>query len=80
MDLTGGYYDAGDNVKYQLPMAFSVTMLSWGVLEYQSAFTSTGQLAYAHQAIRWGTDYFLQCAAAAPTRLWVQVTTHVILG
>ena len=27
----GGYYDAGDNVKYGLPMAFTVTTLAWGV-------------------------------------------------
>jgi len=29
--LLGGYYDAGDNVKYGLPMAFTVTTLAWGV-------------------------------------------------
>jgi endoglucanase len=34
VDLTGGYYDAGDNVKFGFPMAFSVTLLSWSVIEY----------------------------------------------
>ncbi|KAJ0046789.1 hypothetical protein Pint_04049 [Pistacia integerrima] len=34
VDLVGGYYDAGDNVKFGLPMAFTITMLSWGVIEY----------------------------------------------
>ncbi|KAE8670094.1 hypothetical protein F3Y22_tig00112206pilonHSYRG00248 [Hibiscus syriacus] len=28
-DLVGGYYDAGDHVKFWLPMAFTVTMLAW---------------------------------------------------
>ncbi|KAH7537878.1 hypothetical protein FEM48_Zijuj03G0139800 [Ziziphus jujuba var. spinosa] len=29
MDLVGGYDDAGDNVKFHFPMAFTVTILSW---------------------------------------------------
>ncbi|KAG5563431.1 hypothetical protein RHGRI_006000 [Rhododendron griersonianum] len=32
VDLVGGYYDAGDNVKFGLPMAFTITMLSWSVV------------------------------------------------
>jgi hypothetical protein len=35
VDLTGGYYDAGDHVKFGLPMASSMTMLGWGVVEYR---------------------------------------------
>ncbi|KAG6544994.1 hypothetical protein Mapa_013686 [Marchantia paleacea] len=31
-DLTGGYYDAGYNGKFGLPMAFTATMLAWGVV------------------------------------------------
>ncbi|KAK9057840.1 hypothetical protein SSX86_022678 [Deinandra increscens subsp. villosa] len=31
VDLVGGYYDAGDNVKFGLPMAFTVTMRSWSI-------------------------------------------------
>uniref|UniRef100_A0A0D9VBK9 Endoglucanase n=1 Tax=Leersia perrieri TaxID=77586 RepID=A0A0D9VBK9_9ORYZ len=34
VDLVGGYYDAGDNIKFGLPMAFTVTMLSWSVIEF----------------------------------------------
>ncbi len=30
-DLTGGYLDAGDNVKFGLPMASTVATLSWSV-------------------------------------------------
>ncbi|KAM7465502.1 hypothetical protein LguiB_013064 [Lonicera macranthoides] len=28
VDLTGGYYNAGDNVKFNFPMAYTTTMLS----------------------------------------------------
>ena len=64
-DLTGGYLDAGDNVKFGLPMASTVATLSWGVYEYRSAFAGAGQLDKALDAIRWGTDYFIKCHTAA---------------
>ncbi|KAL6210163.1 hypothetical protein ACLB2K_021100 [Fragaria x ananassa] len=54
VDLTGGYYDAGDNVKFNLPMAFTTTMLSWGALEYGEKMGP--QLASTQEAIRWPED------------------------
>ena len=46
VDLVGGYYDAGDNVKFGLPMAFTVTMMSWSILEYGKQMASAGELQY----------------------------------
>lgn len=60
VDLSGGYYDAGDHVKFGFPMAASMTMLSWGVLEYHDAFVQSNQLDEALDAIKWATDYFLK--------------------
>ena len=36
-DLTGGWYDAGDHVKFGLPMAATATMLAWGIVDYRNA-------------------------------------------
>ncbi|TVU33431.1 hypothetical protein EJB05_25248 [Eragrostis curvula] len=72
VDLVGGYYDAGDHVKFGLPMAFTVTMLSWGVIEYGAGVAAAGELRHALQAIKWGTDYFVK-AHTAPHELWAQV-------
>lgn len=58
MDLVGGYYDAGDNVKFNFPMAFTTTMLSWSVLEFGHLMGS--DLEHALAAIKWGTDYLLK--------------------
>jgi len=69
VDLAGGYYDAGDNVKFGLPMAFTVTMLSWSVLEFMPGVSASAGKA----AVRWGADYLLKAAAAAPDALYVQV-------
>ncbi|XP_010534135.1 PREDICTED: endoglucanase 9 [Tarenaya hassleriana] len=71
VDLTGGYYDAGDNVKFNFPMAFSTTMLSWGALEYGKRMGP--ELQNARVAIRWATDYLLKCARATPGKLYVGV-------
>ncbi|XP_071914259.1 endoglucanase 11-like [Coffea arabica] len=73
VDLVGGYYDAGDNVKFGLPMAFTITMLSWSVLQYQEHVVAAGgEHGHALQAIKWGTDYLIK-AHSEPHVLWVQV-------
>ncbi|KAF7078136.1 hypothetical protein CFC21_082615, partial [Triticum aestivum] len=64
VDLVGGYYDAGDHVKFGLPMAFTVTMLSWAVLEYGDQIAAAGEGAHALQSIKWGTDYFIKAHTA----------------
>ncbi|MEM0895843.1 MAG: glycoside hydrolase family 9 protein [Verrucomicrobiota bacterium] len=60
-DLTGGYYDAGDHVKFGFPMAFAMTTLAWGGLEYAGAYTETGQWHRLLDTLRWGADYFIKC-------------------
>lgn len=70
VDLVGGYYDAGDNIKFGFPMAFTTTMLSWSVLEFGGLMK--GELGNAKEAIRWATDYLLK-ATAEPDVIYVQV-------
>ncbi|KZV37340.1 endoglucanase 3-like [Dorcoceras hygrometricum] len=71
VDLTGGYYDAGDNVKFNFPMAFTTTMLSWGAMEYARRLGP--QLPETRAAVRWATTTFLKCAGATPGKLYVGV-------
>ncbi|PQQ04831.1 endoglucanase 11 [Prunus yedoensis var. nudiflora] len=72
VDLVGGYYDAGDHVKFGLPMAFTVTMLSWSVIEFRQQIAAAGELEHAMEAIKWGTDYFIK-AHTSPNVLWAEV-------
>ncbi|CAD6339661.1 unnamed protein product [Miscanthus lutarioriparius] len=72
VDLVGGYYDAGDHVKFGLPMAFTVTMLSWSLLEYGADVADAGELAHSLESIKWGTDYFIK-AHTRPDELWAEV-------
>jgi len=61
IDLTGGWYDAGDHVKFNLPMAYTSTMLAWSVYEDRDAYVKSGQLPYILDNIKWATDYFIKC-------------------
>ncbi|MFS7944276.1 putative cellulase [Helianthus anomalus] len=72
VNLVGGYYDAGDHVKFGLPMAYSVTMLSWGAIEYDRTMMDLNQMGHVLNAIKWGTDYFIK-AHSHPNVLWGQV-------
>ncbi|MDP4179919.1 MAG: glycoside hydrolase family 9 protein [Bacillota bacterium] len=65
LDLTGGWYDAGDHVKFNLPMAYTATMLSWSVYENRDAYTKSGQLNYILDNIKWATDYIIKCHPSA---------------
>ncbi len=72
IDLTGGWYDAGDHVKFGLPMASSTTLLAWGVLEAEDAYKKSGQYNYMLDNLRWVNDYFIK-AHPSPNVLWGQV-------
>lgn len=72
VDLTGGFYDAGDNVKFGFPLAFTIALLAWDVVEFGSNLRTTGQLQNTLNNIRWGTDYLLK-AYSGQNELWAQV-------
>ncbi|MED6193714.1 hypothetical protein PIB30_022010 [Stylosanthes scabra] len=86
-EQVGGYYDGGDSTKYNFPAAFSITMLSWSVLEYSHKYESALELDHVKHTIQWGTDYLLktftssanstttiasQLPAANTTKCWIR--------
>ncbi|KAK3129984.1 hypothetical protein QOZ80_6BG0487470 [Eleusine coracana subsp. coracana] len=72
VDLVGGYYDAGDHVKFGLPMAFTVTMLAWGAIDFADDVADAGEWGHTLEAIKWGTDYFVK-AHTEPFVYWAEV-------
>lgn len=61
LDLTGGLYDAGDHVKFNLPMAYTASTLAWSVYEDYESYEESGQLDYILDTIRWINDYMMKC-------------------
>lgn len=72
VDLSGGFYDAGDHVKFGFPMAFAMTSLAWGGVEFQEAYARSGQLTPLLNNVRYGMDYLINAHPNANT-LYVQV-------
>jgi endoglucanase len=60
VDLSGGWFDAGDHVKFGLPMAYSATMLGWSLYESREAYDRTGQSLYSKDSLRFILNYFLE--------------------
>ncbi|XP_061198130.1 endoglucanase E-4-like isoform X2 [Saccostrea echinata] len=71
-DLTRGWYDAGDNIKFGFPMAATTTMLTWGLLRYKDAYQHSGQLDKMYECIRWPLEWLLKCHTGT-NELYVQV-------
>ncbi|KAL5076136.1 hypothetical protein RYX36_015120 [Vicia faba] len=67
--LVGGYYDAGDNVKFHFPMSFAMTMLSWSVLEYKHKYVAVDEYHHARELIKWGADYLLLTFNSSATNI-----------
>ena len=43
-DLSGGYFEAGGSyLKFSYPLAFTITQLAWGVVEYRDGYAKVLQ-------------------------------------
>jgi len=42
-------------------MAFTTTVLSWGLIQYSDAYKHVGEMDNCKRAIKWATDYFIKC-------------------
>lgn len=59
--VLGGWYDAGDHVKFNLPMAYSASMLAWGLYQYPDGLEKTGLSKTYVNNLEFVMDYFVAC-------------------
>lgn len=59
--VKGGWYDAGDHVKFNLPMAYSASMLAWGLYQYPDGVESSGEMTNYVNNLTFVMDYFVDC-------------------
>jgi endoglucanase len=71
-DLSGGWYDAGDNMKFNFPMASAVTLLAWGGLEYYQGYRKCGQWGWLLNNLKWADDYLIKCHTS-PNEFYGQI-------
>ena len=68
IDLTGGYYDAGDNVKFNFPGAGALTLITWSGIDFQKGYKKAGQYKYMLDMVKWGKRKY---------RPWILVSTRI---
>lgn len=60
VDLTGGWHDAGDHVKFGLPGSYSASTVGWGYYEFRDSYIETGLQKHVEDELRWINDYFMK--------------------
>lgn len=60
VDVSGGYHDAGDHIKFSMTMGFSATSLAWSYFSYPDAYKETGCEAHLMEILREMCDYFMK--------------------
>ncbi|HEY8464447.1 MAG TPA: glycoside hydrolase family 9 protein [Bacillota bacterium] len=61
LDLTGGFHDCGDHVKFGLPQTYAASTLAWAYYEFKDVFVAKGQDGYMLNILKNFTDYFMRC-------------------
>lgn len=61
LDVSGGFHDAGDHVKFGMPEAYSASTLGWGYYEFRDQYVATGQDTHIETILRYFNDYFMKC-------------------
>lgn len=60
LDLTGGWHDAGDHVKFGLPGSYSASTVGWGYYEFRESYKELGLDKHVEDELRWINDYFMK--------------------
>ena len=59
--IDGGWFDAGDHLKFTLTNAYTASVLSWGLIEYKDAVKKAGLYDLYLKNLKWGLDYVAAC-------------------
>ena len=57
LDLSKGFFDAGDHLKFTYPMAFAINTLAWGMIEFPTGYKLAGEYENSLRVIRWGLEW-----------------------
>ncbi|KAF8607612.1 Six-hairpin glycosidase [Ceratobasidium sp. AG-I] len=63
-DLSGGYFEAANTMKWGLPLAWTLTQLAFNIHTFPEALQAVNEYEEALQAVKWGTDYLVNCISS----------------
>lgn len=72
LDLTGGYYDAGDYIKCTFPLSAAVMSICWGATDFGKGYDLANQTPYLDDMLRWSLDWLVKAHPSNDT-LFVQI-------
>ncbi|KAF5369970.1 hypothetical protein D9758_001185 [Tetrapyrgos nigripes] len=72
LDLSGGYYDAGDYIKATFPLSFTLMSICWGATDFGKGYDMANQTAYLDDMLRWGLDWLIKTHPSNNT-LYIEV-------
>ncbi|KAI3855325.1 hypothetical protein MKX03_026978 [Papaver bracteatum] len=75
--LVGGFYDGGDNAKSTSKIAYSMTILSWSVLDYSHKYKVVGEYQHVKEIIKWGIDYLLLTSAHSNSSSFIKTSFSI---
>ncbi|RUP51631.1 Six-hairpin glycosidase-like protein [Jimgerdemannia flammicorona] len=58
-DLSGGYYEAANTMKWGLPLGFIITQLAFNLWAFPDAYVAINEWNEGLEAVKWGTDYLI---------------------
>ncbi|MCP4073714.1 MAG: hypothetical protein GY742_18605 [Hyphomicrobiales bacterium] len=80
VDLTGGWYDAGDHIKFAFPMAQATTALAWGALVYSDGYEASDSYDDVVIHLDWVTDYLLRAYCDNDTASLADDVFYAVVG
>ena len=57
-EVDGGFHDAGDHVKFGLPVGYTASTLGWGYYEFKDSYDALGQTAHLQALTDRFCDFF----------------------
>lgn len=61
LNVSGGFHDAGDHVKFGLPQGYAASMLGMSYYQFKDAFEELGQTEHLKTITDYFCDYFKRC-------------------
>ena len=60
LDLIGGYYDEGNNIKFNFPQEATVAFLTWSGMDFAKRYKKENQYKILLDLVKWATNYFIR--------------------